>query len=592
MPETRFVCAERVRRRTRSDRADASPSPRSTPRRRDRSSSRRRWSGSVSRRSFPATQPRDRGVDPQRSDRIREDRLLDERRPAVRVLRPPSARGRAQRRRLTRGGDEPSGATPAFSDVDDRLRRGGGAAGPDYPDHLDIGGLMVELSYRHDPGHPEDGVTARVPLNCLDASTRRDSNGWSPVCSRTRSRRRVAPFRSGSAPASCRSPRPRPGRRSIWIPIVVACSRRSRRISRSSPVSTSRLATFGSISRTHPDPLRGRRRGRSHARIRSRLSAACCATPLGEAPAFEAVAHAAMPDGEAQRLAAIQGRRDWTSDRFLLGPHSKARSRLSRDSSTGTARRPTHRRSPNRRGPPPGCPATPRDRQSRRPRSSSPAPAERGGSPRTLDAASSAEFADTIGDLTLQVVVDRDVDLASVRDRPSFTMLDDLVRRDLWPGLERRSTSCFRSWTRRRGSATCSQPRVRPPGPRSWRRNAGTPPCSSPRTCSRRRRGRRLERLPVYIDAGVRRIERLRGDGLKRDAPRGVEFDGWWRLYVARHEELASIGRSDPDLDAFRWLLEDYRVQLHAPERASGARVSVTQLKDAWRRIVGRPSSD
>ena len=96
-----------------------------------------------------------------------------------------------------------------------------------------------------------------------------------------------------------------------------------------------------------------------------------------------------------------------------------------------------------------------------------------------------------------------------------------------------------------------------------------------------------LRTLPRYLEVGRRRLEGLRGDGVLRDAPRAREFSGWWRLYLDRRRELDSLGRSDPDLEEFRWRLEDYRVQLHAPGLARGRRVSVSDLKAMWQAIGG-----
>jgi ATP-dependent helicase HrpA len=38
----------------------------------------------------------------------------------------------------------------------------------DFPDHIDVGPLKVALQYRYEPGHEDDGVTAIVPLHMLN----------------------------------------------------------------------------------------------------------------------------------------------------------------------------------------------------------------------------------------------------------------------------------------------------------------------------------------------------------------------------------------------------------------------------------------
>ena len=41
----------------------------------------------------------------------------------------------------------------------------------DYPDHKDVGNLSIELQYRFEPGHDEDGVTAIIPVHQLNQIT-------------------------------------------------------------------------------------------------------------------------------------------------------------------------------------------------------------------------------------------------------------------------------------------------------------------------------------------------------------------------------------------------------------------------------------
>ncbi|MCK4493263.1 MAG: DUF3418 domain-containing protein, partial [Methylococcales bacterium] len=41
----------------------------------------------------------------------------------------------------------------------------------DFPDHKQVGRLNIELSYRFDPGHDEDGVTAIIPVHQLNQLT-------------------------------------------------------------------------------------------------------------------------------------------------------------------------------------------------------------------------------------------------------------------------------------------------------------------------------------------------------------------------------------------------------------------------------------
>jgi ATP-dependent helicase HrpA len=73
-----------------------------------------------------------------------------------------------------------------------------------------------------------------------------------------------------------------------------------------------------------------------------------------------------------------------------------------------------------------------------------------------------------------------------------------------------------------------------------------------------------FERLPRYLKAVRRRIERLQGN-LARDAElaaRVAPFSQAWRAVVAQSAGL----RSHPERDQFRWMIEEFRVSLHAQE--------------------------
>ena len=97
----------------------------------------------------------------------------------------------------------------------------------------------------------------------------------------------------------------------------------------------------------------------------------------------------------------------------------------------------------------------------------------------------------------------------------------------------------------------------------------------------------RLEQLPRYLETMTRRLDRLRGPGLERDRVRREEFEGWKRLLVERQQRLDRLGRIDPATLAFRWSLEEYRVQLFAQELGTGEKVSPAILKQAWRALGG-----
>ncbi len=62
-------------------------------------------------------------------------------------------------------------------------------AGDGYPDTWQQGDQTLRLSYRFEPGHPDDGVTVMVPLPCSPACRPTGSTGRCRGCARKSSSR-------------------------------------------------------------------------------------------------------------------------------------------------------------------------------------------------------------------------------------------------------------------------------------------------------------------------------------------------------------------------------------------------------------------
>ena len=199
---------------------------------------------------------------------------------------------------------------------------------------------------------------------------------------------------------------------------------------------------------------------------------------------------------------------------------------------------------------------------------------------------SGAAFSRGLADLAIAVAVQEN-DLATVRDADAFSGLDDVVRRELWPSLER-ACDLVEPILHARGALLAD---LDEPGPEAWtevrmdeRRHLErlVPPGFAGSTPPQR-----LEHLPRYLEGARRRLDRLRGAGLERDRARREEFEGWWRLFEAHCLGLQRLGRMDPGIDAFGWLLEEYRIQLFAQELGTAVKVSPAILKERWRTLTG-----
>jgi ATP-dependent helicase HrpA len=87
----------------------------------------------------------------------------------------------------------------------------------------------------------------------------------------------------------------------------------------------------------------------------------------------------------------------------------------------------------------------------------------------------------------------------------------------------------------------------------------------------------RLKHLPRYLKAIQKRLERMDHDPQK-DAKKATQLAPLWETYWQRCAESET---PDPKLTEFRWMLEELRVSLFAPELKTAMPVSVQRLQKA-----------
>ncbi len=90
-----------------------------------------------------------------------------------------------------------------------------------------------------------------------------------------------------------------------------------------------------------------------------------------------------------------------------------------------------------------------------------------------------------------------------------------------------------------------------------------------------------LQHLPRYLKATVRRLEKLSG-AVERDAKWTAAIRELWQDYQKRLEKHRKEGISDPELEKFRWMIEELRVSMFAQELKTPYPVSVKRLQKAW----------
>ena len=94
----------------------------------------------------------------------------------------------------------------------------------------------------------------------------------------------------------------------------------------------------------------------------------------------------------------------------------------------------------------------------------------------------------------------------------------------------------------------------------------------------------RLQHYPRYMKAIVVRLDKLKANPA-RDAQLMAEYGPLWTNYERRAIQLAKLGTLDPQIEQFRWLLEELRVGLYAQELRTPVPVSTKRLQKQWEGI-------
>ena len=90
-----------------------------------------------------------------------------------------------------------------------------------------------------------------------------------------------------------------------------------------------------------------------------------------------------------------------------------------------------------------------------------------------------------------------------------------------------------------------------------------------------------LREMPRYLEALALRLEKIRHGGAG-DARKLAVFEPHWSRFVSRAWEHHARGKHDPELERYRWMLEEFRVSLFAQELGTAYRISERRLDAQW----------
>jgi ATP-dependent helicase HrpA len=94
----------------------------------------------------------------------------------------------------------------------------------------------------------------------------------------------------------------------------------------------------------------------------------------------------------------------------------------------------------------------------------------------------------------------------------------------------------------------------------------------------------RLQHFPRYLKAASVRLDKLRTDPA-RDVRAAAELAPLESRWLREDVRLKRSGAADPQVEQFRWLLEELRVQLFAQELRTPFPVSVKRLDKMWQAL-------
>ncbi len=97
-----------------------------------------------------------------------------------------------------------------------------------------------------------------------------------------------------------------------------------------------------------------------------------------------------------------------------------------------------------------------------------------------------------------------------------------------------------------------------------------------------------LRHLPRFARGIDVRLKKMLDAGLSRDMAALAQVRPHWRRYVEQATRDAEKGRRDEELEAYRWLVEEFRVSLFAQDLKTSVPISAKRLDAQWSKVGAR----
>ncbi|MBQ9875022.1 MAG: ATP-dependent RNA helicase HrpA [Thermoguttaceae bacterium] len=96
----------------------------------------------------------------------------------------------------------------------------------------------------------------------------------------------------------------------------------------------------------------------------------------------------------------------------------------------------------------------------------------------------------------------------------------------------------------------------------------------------------RLKEYPRYFKAIVLRFDKWTNGGSQTDPQFAEELENYWRRFEEASARAEAAGVIVPELETFRWALEEYRVSLFAQRLGTAMKVSPVRLEKIWEKAT------
>ena len=94
-----------------------------------------------------------------------------------------------------------------------------------------------------------------------------------------------------------------------------------------------------------------------------------------------------------------------------------------------------------------------------------------------------------------------------------------------------------------------------------------------------------LERFPAYFRAAIHRLEKLSPASCHDDIAAQKALDEFQQRFELTSQQHLKRGIYDPELERFRWMIEELRVSLFAQQLGTMVSVSDKRMEKQWSKV-------